>query len=91
MKNYHVGYLDVDGDPVAVFTDSAADCRPGNIMVYARMGEHAEADIAWVRQQPLASLTLSAPLHEYLARRYSDPPGECEAVNLVIDQGAVPR
>lgn len=91
MKDYRVGYIDEDGEPVAVFIDSTEDCRPGRIMVYARVGEHAEADIEWVRQQPLADSALSAPLHAYLERRYGDPPGECESLRLVIDQAAVPR
>ncbi len=89
MQDYRVGYIDVDGDPVAVFIDSTSDCRPGNIMVYARMGEHSEADIEWVRQQPLAELERAAPLHTYLEQRYSSPPGEL--LRLVIDQVAVPR
>lgn len=91
MKDYRVGYVDDGGEPVAVFIDSTQDCRPGRIMVYTRMGEHAEADIEWVRQQPLAELAQSGSLHAYLERRYSDPPGECDCLRLVIDQSAVPR
>jgi len=89
MKEYRVGYIDADGDPVAVFIDSTEDCGPGRIMVYARMGEHSEADIEWVRQQPLADTARSQSLHAYLERRYSEPPGE--PLQLVIDQAAVPR
>lgn len=91
MQDYHVGYIVVDGEPVAVFTDSTPDCRPGRIMVYARMDEHSEADIEWVRQQPLADPSAATTLHTYLERRYSDPPGGCQPVQLVIDQDAVPR
>lgn len=90
MQNYRVGYIvDGDGEPTAVFTDSAADCRPGRVLVFTRRGEHAEADIAWVRRQQLAEPAAWEALHEYLARRYGQPPGEC--VQLVIDQDAVPR
>ena len=89
MQDYRVGYIDVDGDPEAVFIDSTPDCQPGRLMIYARMGEHSEADIEWVRQQPLADLASAAPLHMYLERRYSSPPGEL--LRLVIDQNAVPR
>ena len=91
MQDYRVGYITVDGEPEAVFTDSTPDCRPGRIMVYARMGEHSEADIEWVRQQPLADPADAASLHSYLARRYSDPPGDCPPLRLVIDQESVPR
>lgn len=89
MQDYHVGYISVDGEPLAVFTDSPPDCRPGRIMVYARMGEHSEADIEWVRQQPLADPADATSLHAYLERRYSEPPGELR--QLVIAQDAVPR
>jgi len=89
MKDYRVGYIDADVEPVAVFIDSTDDCGPGRIMFCARMGEHSEADIEWVRQQPLADTARSQPLHAYLERRYSEPPGE--PLQLVIDQAAVPR
>lgn len=89
MRNYRVGYVDVDGTPEAVFVDSTGDCSPGKVQIFALMGEHAEADIDWVRSQALASPDLYADLHAYLTRRYANPPGDC--LNLVVDQAAVPR
>lgn len=90
MDDYRVGYVDSDGEAVAVFLDSAEDCNCGNLMAYARIGEHAEASLDWIRAQPLSSALQYAPLHEYLCRRYADTPGE-EPLRLVIDQAAVPR
>lgn len=89
MQDYRVGYVDSDGEPVAVFIDSGSDCNPGRLMSYARMGEHSEADIDWVAAQPLADEELYRELHGYLSRRYAEFPGD--QLNLVISQAAVPR
>lgn len=89
MQNYRVGYLDCNGEVAVVFIDSAGDCNPGRLMSYARIGEHSEAAVDWVRGQPLAEESLYRELHDYLRRRYAEKPGE--AVALVIDQRAVPR
>jgi hypothetical protein len=90
MRDYRVGYVNSDGEAVAVFIDSAADCNPGMLLSYARIGEHGEAAFDWIREQPLAHADQYAELHKYLGRRYVETPGE-EPLNLVIDQAAVPR
>lgn len=90
MQEYRVGYVDSDGEPVAVFIDSAPDCNPGFLMSYARIGEHSEASLDWVREQPLAGPNEYGQLHDYLSRRYADPHPE-PPLKLVIDQAGVPR
>lgn len=89
VTTYRVGYvLEDNAEPLAVFLDSGPDCNPGNLMSYARMGEHGEADVAYVRGRPLAAESQYLSLHSYLLQRYaagSDP------VALVIDQEGVPR
>ncbi|BBY54173.1 hypothetical protein H7J07_06045 [Mycobacterium koreense] len=90
MGDYRVGYVDADGEAVAFFLDSAEDCNAGHLMTYMRVGEHDEAAIDWINEQPLAAADLYGPLHEYLSHRYATAPGETP-LNLVIDQAAVPR
>lgn len=89
MQNYRIGYVDSADEAVAVFIDSADDCNFGMLMSYMRMGEHGEAAIDWIRDQPLAGADLYQGLHRYLSRRYAETPGD--PVNLIIDQEAVPR
>jgi phage terminase large subunit GpA-like protein len=88
MQDYRVGYIFVEDEAEAVFIDSGRDCFRGQLTVYARLGEHADADIAWIRQQPLASEDQYQKLHQYLSRRYAS---SNDPANLVIDQAAVPR
>ncbi|KLI09356.1 hypothetical protein A5741_11765 [Mycolicibacterium conceptionense] len=90
MTNYRVAYVLSGGEPVAVFLDSAADCNPGNLMTYMRVGEHDEGSIEWVREQPPAVEYQYRDLHAYLARRYADP-SQGESLELVIDQTGLPR
>ena len=90
MDEYRVGYLVEDGDqPLAVFLDSAPDCNAGNLRVYARLGEHGEAAISYLRGLSLAGEPQYRDLHEYLSRRYAGGPGE--SLRLVIDQDGAPR
>lgn len=84
MQDYRVTYRMEGDDVLAVFPDSAADCNPGSLMVYAVMGEHSEADAAWAASLPLASEDDYGPLHEYLTRRYADP-RQRTPVRLVIE------
>lgn len=90
IPKYRVAYVLSEGEPIAVFLDSSADCNSGNVMTYARVGEHCEGSIDWVREQPLAPADQYQALHNYLARRYADPSHE-DPVELVIDQDALPR
>lgn len=90
MTDYRVAYVLSDGDPVAVFLDSGPDCNPGYLMTYARVGEHGEGSIEWVREQPLPAEDQYRDLHAYLSRRYADP-SQGEPVTLVIDQQGLPR
>jgi hypothetical protein len=90
IPKYRVAYVLSQGEPIAVFLDSSADCNSGNAMTYARAGEHCEGSIDWVRQQPLASADQYRDLHSYLVLRYADP-SHRNPVELVIDQEALPR
>jgi hypothetical protein len=86
--DYRVGYVLLDdGEPLAVFLDSAAECHPGSLTCYARVGEHSEVPITYLRQWPLASEPQYRNLHVYLSRRYAHGPGD--ALNLVVDQAGV--
>lgn len=90
MNDYRVGYVVEDGgETLAVFLDSGPDCATGNLMSYARLGEHSEASIEYLRGRPLAEEAQYRDLHGYLSRRYAEPPGD--PVRLVVDQGGVPR
>lgn len=89
MEDYRVGYVVSEGAPVAVFLDSGPGCNAGMLMSYIEIGEHGEASLDWIREQPLADAALYTPLHAYLRERYAEQPGE--PLNLVIDQAAVPR
>lgn len=89
MTDYRVGYvIEPGGEPLAVFLDSVA--LPGKFAVYAQLGEHAEADLEYLRAQPLAGEAEYRDLHAYLSRRYAESPGE-PPLRLVIDQAGVPR
>lgn len=90
MKDYRVGYVVEDGgETLAVFLDSGPDCANGRLMSYARVGEHSEASIDYLRERPLAAETQYRALHAYLSRRYAEPPGE--PLLLVVDQAGLPR
>lgn len=86
---YRVAYLAEDGAPLAVFLDSGPQTRPGALTVYARIGEHGEAAVEYLRRLPLASEQLYHGLHTYLTKRYAGGPGE--SLTLVVDQKGVPR
>ena len=87
--DYRVGYLSEGGEPLAVFLDSATEVNAGKLLVYARVGEHSEADVDYLRGLPLADEDLYRTLHTYLSRRYAAGPGD--PLNLVIDQEGLPR
>lgn len=88
MRDYRVAYvLEDDGEPLAVFLDSVTDCAPGNVGSYARVGEHSEASIEYVRSRPVAAEADYLPLHTYLSRRYGAGPDE--PLNLVVDQAGL--
>lgn len=87
--DFRVGYLAEDGEPLAVFLDSAAEAGPRGLMVYSRIGEHSDADIRYLRSLPPAGEEQYRPLHTYLSRRYAEDPGD--ALNLVVDQEGLPR
>lgn len=88
-RDYRVGYLTEDGEALAVFLDSGPHTRPGALTVYARLGEHGEAVLDYLRGLPLANERLYHGLHAYLSRRYVEGPGE--PLTLVIDQEGLPR
>ena len=89
ISNFRVGYLTEDVEALAVFLDSGPEAGSGKLTVYARVGEHSEAAVDYLRGLPLAGEPLYHQLHTYLARRYAD--GPVEPLNLVVDQSGVPR
>lgn len=91
MTDYRVAYVFSDDQPVAVFLDSEQDANPGNLLTYARLGEHSEASIDWVRQQPAATEDQYHDLHDYLTKhRYGSLAGY-DTLDLVIDDAGLPR
>ncbi|BBX87970.1 hypothetical protein [Mycolicibacterium aubagnense] len=88
MRDYRVAYvLEDDGEPLAVFLDSLGHCTSGNVMSYARVDEHSDATVDYVRSRPLAQEADYQKLHTCLTRRYGSGPDE--PVNLVIDQSGL--
>lgn len=89
MSDYKVAYVSCDWDPVAVFLDSGSDCNPGDLLTYSAAGEHAEAAIDWIREQPPATEDEYRDLHAHLFRRYADP-GQGGPLTRTIDQAGLP-
>ncbi len=88
---YRVGYVvEAGGEVLAVFLDSGPDSHAGHLIAYARQGEHTEACIEYICEQPLAREDQYRGLHSYLSARYAQTPGT-PAVCLVVDQDGVPR
>lgn len=86
---YRVGYVVEGTEPLAVFLDSGPQAGHGRLTVYARLGEHAEADIDYLRGLPRATPAHYADLHTYLTRRHAGNP--LVPLPLTIDQTGVPR
>lgn len=59
---------------IALFCDSAQDCRPGNVMSYMHMGQHGEAARCLGRSLKLATPDQYAPLKRELESIYHPEP-----------------
>jgi hypothetical protein len=60
-----------EGDVIALFCNSANDCRPGNVMCYQHVGQHGEASRQLGRNLKLATPAEYAPLLRELQQIYS--------------------
>jgi len=90
LIEYRVRYLvEDDGCVLAVFTDSAADCAPGHLLVYSPVGEHSEASTDYLRRLLPAEEPQYRDLHTYLSTRYPARPGT--PLHLIIDTDGAPR
>lgn len=59
-----------EGDVIALFCNSAADCNPGNVMSYMHVGQHGEASRQLVRVTKLAHHEKYMPLLRELRNIY---------------------
>ena len=59
-----------EGDVIALFCNSAADCNPGNVMSYMHIGQHGEASRNLGQNLKLATPAQYAPLMRELQGIY---------------------
>jgi alkylated DNA nucleotide flippase Atl1 len=60
-----------EGDVIALFCNSAKDCRHGNVMSYQHVGQHGEASRQLGRNLKLATPEEYAPLLRELRAIYA--------------------